>query len=149
MYGSNGASEKLMQIGIDVNSIKFEHYSAKDISRLDLTIGNIKSSNSENVINWKFNQVHINDSGRNGKEIFLSLYPATENDLVDIVDSLSKVLGIDSAGRLKLLDYELIIYRNDASPNFPIREWKDFGDYYVDLKGLSRTQSVILFLRRK
>lgn len=138
-----------MTIDIDVNSIKFEHYPPIDRSRLDLAMGNIKSSSSENVNFWKFNQVDVNESEHNGKEIFLSLFPATENDLKEIVDTLANVLGIDSAGRLKLLEYELIIYRNDASPNFPVREWKDFEDYYVELKGFSRTQSVMLFLRSK
>lgn len=147
--GSNVASDKLLQIGIDINSIKFEHYHAKDRSRLNTAMGDVKSSSAENVKFWKFNQVDYDEARDGRKVIVLSIYPATENDLKDIVEGLTKVLGTDSAGRHKLQQYELVIYRNDASPNLPIREWQDFEDFNVVLKGYSGTKSVMLSLSSK
>ncbi len=59
------------------------------------------------------------------------------------------MFGIDSSQRRKFLPYELVIFEKETfSPN-STRQWIDFIDYQVDLKGYLDTEIITLTLLEK
>lgn len=143
------ASEKLMQFGIDLNSIKYENYQPEEVS-LDAEVSGItKSSRAENVTFWKFNEVDFSEYKDGKKLILLTRFPSAERDLKDIVDGLSKVLGEDWLGRNELTYSDLNSYRNNEYKELGTREWKEFDDYTVELKAYVETTQIMLILRSK
>lgn len=143
------ASEKLMQLGIDLNSIKYENYAPEEIS-LDAEVsGVIKSSRAENVNFWKFNEIDISHYKDGKKLILLTRFPSVERDLKDIVDELSKVLGKDWLGRNELTSSDLNSYRNNEYKELGTREWKEYDDYTFELKAYVETTQIMLIIKSK
>jgi hypothetical protein len=145
----NTVSKLLLKLEINLKSINSSSYMLRSSTRLSKAMGVSHSSSSENVTFWKFNQIDYEESRNGGKTIIFSRQPSTEIDFEDIIADLFDILGADSIGRQKMLQYELMIYRNDANPKIPVREWNDFDDYDVELCGYSSSQSIMLFLSNK
>ena len=130
LNNSGVASERLMQLKIDLNSIICDKY------KPDATY-------------WKFNKVTCRQLKEGNRRIVFTLQPCQEHDLITIVGWLVDVLGTDSSNREVLQSYELVIYQSNVTPEIPIRSWIDYTDYNIELKGNSEKASIILCIESK
>jgi hypothetical protein len=145
----NLASEKLMQLGIGLDSIKHEDYSPEEITLDDELAGKIKISYSPSVNFWKFDTILLTDY-KDGKRILLfAKNNSVERDIKDLANELYKIFGNDWLERKELELYELNIYRNSNEDFSTIRYWKNFDDYTVELNGSVKTSQITFVLRGK
>ncbi len=145
----NSISQLLLKCGIDLSKIEPEIFTTKEITILDKSLGVVKSYGDKNQKFWKFNEIEINEFLNGKRTIIFSLFPASREDINEIVNELFKMFGIDSSQRRKFLPYELVIFEKETfSPN-STRQWIDFIDYQVDLKGYLDTEIITLTLLEK
>src|SRR5450759_4912755 len=106
----NLAVEKLLQVGIDINSIKHEDYTPEELTFDDELAGKIKTSFSSSVSFWKFDTILLTDFKDSKRVILFAKSTSDERDIRDIVNELYKLLGNDWLDRNELQLSEIKMY---------------------------------------
>jgi hypothetical protein len=145
----NLAAEKLLVVGIDINSIKHEDYTPEELTFDDELAGKIKTSFSSSVSFWKFDTILLTDFKDNKRIILFAKSTSEERDIRDIVNELSKLLGNDWLDRNELQLYEMKIYRDSVEDITTFRYWKNFDDFTIEINGQRDSSQISLVLRGK
>jgi hypothetical protein len=145
----NLAVEKLLQVGIDLNSIKHENYSTEELTFDDELAGKIKSSTSSSVSFWKFDTILLTDYKDGKRVILLAKSSSEERDIRDIVNELCNLFGNDWLFRNELQLHEIQSYRDSDEDFVTFRYWKDFDDFTAEINGHPNTSQISFALRGK
>lgn len=145
----NLAVEKLLQVGIDINSIKHEDYTPEELTFDDELAGKIKSSTSSSVSFWKFDTILLTDFKDGKRVILFAKSTADEKDIRDFVNELLKLFGNDWLNRKEFQLHEIQTYRDSDEDFITFRYWKDFDDFTVELNGHRNSSQISFVLRGK
>lgn len=143
----NLASEKLMQVGIDIKSIKHEDYTPQELTYEDELAGKTKISHSSSVNFWKFDTILLTDFKDGKRTILFARNISEDREIGDTVNELYKVLGKDWLENKEFQLYELNMYHNSKEDFSTIRYWKNFDDYTVELNGHLNTSQISFVLK--